>query len=496
MGNVLRQIALALSRRPCKLNCMQVRCRVGSLVVPIALAVIQACSTNQRAGDESSTGGSTGYGTAGNSSRVTGSMSSASQEGVAHTTRVSDASGGADGTPSTGGANTTQATSSNGGATVAGGAKGTAPGSATGGAKNITSVGPAGGSTSSTASGGNTGGTKAVDGTNTSLCGTAAEDEGATLSCPKGQIIDSIVFASYGTPTGTCGSFAAGDCNAATSRAQVQSLCVGQNTCSVQASNATFGDPCRSTTKRLSIEATCVEGTAPEKPQVPYKGVANSPAKEIASLGATWCYNWGTTPKTSDCDDPNFVPMVWGSGDVAGAIKAIGDAGYTTVLGFNEPNKSDQANMTVAAALALWPAMTSDPNIRVGSPAVSDDGRSWLENFMTQANASGLRVDFIAMHWYGWNAGSCVASQLEGAVKWASKWGLPIWITEFGCMGSSNTDEQTVIKFFNDAIAMLAKYPLVERYAWYPWNTYNHLYEDGTMTSLGKAFTAAPQYRQ
>jgi hypothetical protein len=44
---------------------------------------------------------------------------------------------------------------------------------------------------------------------------------------------------------------------------------------------------------------------------------------------------------------------------------------------------------------------------------------------------------------------------------------------------------------------MLAKHPLVERYAWYPWNTYNKLYDDsGKITALGQAFAAAPQYRQ
>ena len=234
--------------------------------------------------------------------------------------------------------------------------------------------------------------------------------------------------------------------------------------------------------------------------QSPYKGVANSPAAQLAALGATWCYNWGTSPKASDCNDPLFVPMVWGGGDVAGAIKAIGDAGYKTVLGFNEPNKTDQSNMTVDAAIALWPTLTSNPNIRVSSPAVSDDGRAWLESFMTQVKAKGLRVDFIAMHWYGWNAGSCTSGQLEGAINWASKWGLPVWITEFGCMGSSNPDEQTLITFFNNSIPMLKNHPLVERYAWYPWNTYNDLYRANAsgvfvITSLGTAFVAAPQYR-
>ena len=47
---------------------------------------------------------------------------------------------------------------------------------------------------------------------------------------------------------------------------------------------------------------------------------------------------------------------------------------------------------------------------------------------------------------------------------------------------------------------MLEKHPLVERYAWYPWNTYNDLFlEDENdvrvITPLGELFTAAPAYR-
>lgn len=42
---------------------------------------------------------------------------------------------------------------------------------------------------------------------------------------------------------------------------------------------------------------------------------------------------------------------------------------------------------------------------------------------------------------------------------------------------------------------------LVERYAWYPWNTYNDLYlpdSEGTrqITALGELFAAAPAYRE
>ena len=336
-------------------------------------------------------------------------------------------------------------------------------------------------------------------GANTLVCGEAAEDQSAQLTCPDGQVIDSVSFASYGTPAGKCGALEEGTCHSDKSVSQVESMCVGRAACTVFASNGSFGDPCQSTTKSLKVEVSCVEGEPTVLPQ-PYKGLANSPANEIAETAASWCYNWSTEPKASDCGDPLFVPMVWGSGDVAAAIAGIKKAGYDTVLGFNEPNKSDQSNMTVDEAIASWPDLTSEASIRVGSPAVSDDGRAWLEDFMDQVQAKGLRVDFIAMHWYGWNAGSCTAGNLQGAINWASQWGLPVWITEFGCMGSSNPDEATLIKFFNDSIAMLDKNPQVERYAWYPWNTYNDLYlpdenDVRQRTALGDAFAAAPSTR-
>ncbi len=229
----------------------------------------------------------------------------------------------------------------------------------------------------------------------------------------------------------------------------------------------------------------------------PFKGVGNSPKSRIERYGVSWCYNWMNSPQKTDCDDPLFVPMIWGGGDVAGEYAKIVNAGYTTVLGFNEPNKSDQANMSVEEAVALWPELTGNPDVRVGSPAVSDDGRWWLEDFMAQAEQRGLRVDFVTVHWYGWNAGSCdTAGGLEGALNWAEKWGRPLWLTEFGCMHESNPDAETVENFFKDALEMFKRHPNLERYAWYPWNTYNHLTDDnGNLTGLGELFSAAPAYR-
>jgi Galactose binding lectin domain len=87
------------------------------------------------------------------------------------------------------------------------------------------------------------------------LC--AQVDEGSTvkLTAAPGKTITSIDFASYGSPTGTCGNFVAGDCNATTSRSVVEAACLGQNSCSVLADNSVFGDPCVGTSKRLYVQA-------------------------------------------------------------------------------------------------------------------------------------------------------------------------------------------------------------------------------------------------
>ncbi len=389
----------------------------------------------------------------------------------------------------------------NGGASTRGGAK-SGGASSSGGESGSSSAGSVGAGGHEDGSGGtdtSRGGSSGGSSSGGEACAMADEGQAASLSCSEGQRIESVIFASYGTPIGSCGSFSQGACHAKSSEGAVADLCVGRESCTIPATNSTFSDPCNSTVKSLAVEVECAVGQPTVEP-LPYKGIANSPAAEIEELGATWCYNWTVQPSESDCGDPLFVPMIWEGGNVAEALAGIADAGYDTVLGFNEPNKVDQANMSVAEAVAQWPEITSDPNIRVGSPAVSDDGRAWLEEFMDQVEANGLRVDFIAMHWYGWNEGSCTASQLEAAVNWASQWELPVWITEFGCMGSSNTDEQTVLTFLDEAVQMLENHPQVERYAWYPWNTYNHLYlpdenDVRQRTALGDAFLAAPAYR-
>ncbi|CAF2165272.1 unnamed protein product [Brassica napus] len=79
-----------------------------------------------------------------------------------------------------------------------------------------------------------------------------------SLKCPVStQVISSIRFASFGTPTGTCGSFNHGRCSSARSLSVVQKACVGSRSCKVEVSTRVFGEPCHGVVKSLAVEAVC-----------------------------------------------------------------------------------------------------------------------------------------------------------------------------------------------------------------------------------------------
>ncbi|MED6122028.1 Beta-galactosidase 8 [Stylosanthes scabra] len=77
-----------------------------------------------------------------------------------------------------------------------------------------------------------------------------------SLDCPNPkQVISSIKFASFGTPTGTCGNFNHGSCSSNKALSIVEKACIGSRSCKINVSIDTFGDPCRRVTKSLAVEA-------------------------------------------------------------------------------------------------------------------------------------------------------------------------------------------------------------------------------------------------
>jgi hypothetical protein len=221
---------------------------------------------------------------------------------------------------------------------------------------------------------------------------------------------------------------------------------------------------------------------------------------DVQTLGLAWFYNWSTTPYCSGGAD--FVPMVWGdwcpgAADCTVLPARLAASGAKELLAFNEPDSASQSNVSVQRALDLWPSLEST-GLRLGSPAITDNaaGHAWLDAFMTGVHQRGLRVDFIALHWYG----SCAnGTQLTNYLNTMSKYGLPIWLTEFSCY---NQSAATNTQYVQQVVSNLRTNPSVERVAWFTNRPHQAGYEGtalvtdaGAITSVGAAYAAIPAVR-
>lgn len=86
------------------------------------------------------------------------------------------------------------------------------------------------------------------------LCGNVNEGATLNLSAPQGSVFTNVEFASYGNPTGSCGNFTLGSCNSSNSVGVVSTAALGQNSFSLAATNANFGDPCIGIAKNLKMQ--------------------------------------------------------------------------------------------------------------------------------------------------------------------------------------------------------------------------------------------------
>lgn len=193
------------------------------------------------------------------------------------------------------------------------------------------------------------------------------------------------------------------------------------------------------------------------------------------NLKAFWYYTWGTlvpVPTPQNCD---FVSMFWGQANVSDAniaaiqqAKAQGQVKY--VLGFNEPDRPDQANMTVSQALALWPKLESI-GLPLGSPAASWPTQQWFYDFMDSAIAEKKRVDFICVHMYVGTDDNSFVQVLQSVYN---KYHLPIWITEFATADWNATTTANnqytaadALGFMQRVLPKLESLSFVQRYSWF-----------------------------
>ncbi|WP_394619429.1 sigma-70 family RNA polymerase sigma factor [Lentzea sp. JNUCC 0626] len=252
----------------------------------------------------------------------------------------------------------------------------------------------------------------------------------------------------------------------------------------------------------------------PAPPAVPVtksikKGVStwkfDGVGKALTDVRAGWYYNWAATPD-GIATPPNveFVPMIWGTKFTDDATLAKAKASGKVLLGFNEPDFPEQADMTPEQALDLWPKLQAT-GLRLGSPAVAHSGDKaggWLDRFMTGAAQRGLRVDFIAVHWYGADFSDAAVGHLKNYLAAVhARYGKPIWLTEYSLIDFSGgaarfPTQPQLAAFAKNSSAMMEGLPYVERYAWFALPDENKpgtgLYKaGGTPNQAGEAYRAA-----
>jgi hypothetical protein len=174
------------------------------------------------------------------------------------------------------------------------------------------------------------------------------------------------------------------------------------------------------------------------------KGWCGGDSTVTDALNCSWNYDWDNVAVS--LLNTEYISMRHNAGwNAYSNINSKQNS--TAALGFNEPDKSDQANMTVAQAIEQWPNLMAS-GLRIGSPATSDGGLSWLYDFIDQADALNYRVDFVAVHCY---QGCYTAMQWYNWLRAVhERTGRPLWVTEWNnganWTGCTPTLEENAIK--------------------------------------------------
>lgn len=209
--------------------------------------------------------------------------------------------------------------------------------------------------------------------------------------------------------------------------------------------------------------------------------------QDATSLGAGWFYDWTEHPPNIDGIDS--VPMIWGKSHIT-TTHISGNSGW--LLGMNEPDRGDQANMSVFEGAIQWKLISERwRDKKLVSPATSQHGDAWLNEFRSMylmIYGEYPRMDALAVHCYSRSPDYCI-DYIQSRINTAIEWDIDeVWITEFAIYGTDDVirDQARLISWMNNS-------PIITRYAYFTnradcpdaWWDFLSLYRDGVITDLG-----------
>ena len=211
----------------------------------------------------------------------------------------------------------------------------------------------------------------------------------------------------------------------------------------------------------------------------------------LADLG--WYYDYLLDPESCGIE---AVPMIW---DERGVGLPVG-GNSPWLMGFNEPDRPGQADISPLEAVPLWAQVEADNPDRL---LVAPSGElPWLVdwyNAFTHTYRRPPRIDALPVHWYYASPSGSIKDAerhlqftLQLYRHQADQWNIPqVWLTEFAHV-------------YRPAEFLAAVGPWLshecDRYAWFatdyppgvPWwpagwpNT--SLWHNGTLTAAGLAY--------
>lgn len=225
-----------------------------------------------------------------------------------------------------------------------------------------------------------------------------------------------------------------------------------------------------------------------------------------------WSHSWGLTLIDAQPGTVEFLPMAWGGNTPANLQQSlqqvfphIASGKVKHLLGFNEPDSAEQANMRVSVALDLWPLMES-ANVSLVSPSCVQPTGDWMTSFIANATQTCKRVDWIGVHWYG---GANFASFTSRMTEVYKTYGRPLLITEFAVadwtattVGNNRYSRASVLSFMKEALPWLEAQSFIAGYAWFsfdvttPQGTSSALFNDkGNLTAAGRFYASVRNSR-
>jgi putative glycosyl hydrolase len=189
----------------------------------------------------------------------------------------------------------------------------------------------------------------------------------------------------------------------------------------------------------------------------------------------SWLFNWELWVPPGIPSGIEWIPTIRTAGQVNDILPFLTDISksqpITHLLGFNEPEILDQANLSVDEAVGLWKEFVLPAKqkfgLRLGSPGMSSHvsrSKPWLDEFFKQLNGED-GVDILVVHWYGPH----FHGMKEFLEDMYQTYKLPLWVNEFACskIGNGETSEEEVLQFLQEAVSWLDETTYVERYAYY-----------------------------